>query len=61
MPTLREQVARVIDRDAFTEGPWMWWERQQAALTKADAMLAVSPPSTLQKVQIAPLPAGEDK
>jgi hypothetical protein len=25
------------------------------------AMLAASPPSTLQKVQIAPLPAGEDK
>ena len=34
-------MARVIDRDAFTEGPWMWWERQQAALTKADAIIAL--------------------
>jgi hypothetical protein len=43
-------VARAIDPEAFTDGPWMWWERQQAALTKADAILAM----------LSARPAGED-
>jgi hypothetical protein len=50
-PTLREQVARVIDREAFTEGPWMWTLRQADALAKADDIIAL----------LAARPAGEDK
>lgn len=52
--TLREQVARVIDREAFTAGPWMWWERQQAALTKAAHIIALLIPPGHVVVPVEP-------